>query len=474
MATKPRQTAFANRRVVQRAQAFVKGNNLALTGTPPAPFMSRTAPNPSPRSETNRGFVKGFLETVVTYYGSAGQVPRYDYPNPKLRPATPQSFVASTPQYYKGTDSFFTAGPPRYDWPNPISAARTVASMRYGVRMLVNNTTYVPRSEYTIKHKWPVAQQPLPVPNVALSLLGSDKFFGLGGPRYDWPNPRIKSRYVVDHIHVNKTTLTLLIDIVQKKHDWPLAPRGPARLRSANTTHQRVLIPVDNSAPRRGGIRIDVTRAKPQQPFSFPNLVVQQSTPLVRPFTSAVLPPPRTRPTTWYAGDAIINESIFEAFPFRQLDWPNPTVRKITVKYTVLGVPILTTAAPAQLPSRQLDWSLPRTKPRIAQSQYQASNLNLVGADVIFGAPGQVQTYDWPNPREVRRASVLTQWLQSTDIGLIGKDKFFGAIGQAPRYDWPNPRGKRPIPQQGIQINQVAALVEVSTYRRAYATMIGA
>ncbi len=81
-----------------------------------------------------------------------------------------------------------------------------------------------------------------------------------------------------------------------------------------------------------------------------------------------------------------------------------------------------------------------------------ATNLLLEpGQDTIYGAPGQVPGYDWPNPSGAGRGTALTaQRLRAAnaqpenlqaDVFYIGSDRFYGAPGQTPPWEWQPPRG---------------------------------
>lgn len=74
------------------------------------------------------------------------------------------------------------------------------------------------------------------------------------------------------------------------------------------------------------------------------------------------------------------------------------------------------------------------------------TELQLLGKDQFFAAPGEAPCYDWPNPRGKPFPIDLRGFTDAAPVHLLGKDQFFSAAGEAPRYDWPNPRGK-PFPQ---------------------------
>lgn len=74
--------------------------------------------------------------------------------------------------------------------------------------------------------------------------------------------------------------------------------------------------------------------------------------------------------------------------------------------------------------------------------------LNLLKSkDKLFGAAGETQVYDYPNPRGPVYNITLRTWLDPLKLNLRGKDKFFGAPGQPPDYDWQNPIRRAVIPQ---------------------------
>lgn len=50
------------------------------------------------------------------------------------------------------------------------------------------------------------------------------------------------------------------------------------------------------------------------------------------------------------------------------------------------------------------------------------------------------RSFDWPNPRSLRQPVDNRGFINAVELQLIGLDQFFGAPGQPPTYDWPNPR----------------------------------
>jgi hypothetical protein len=135
--------------------------------------------------------------------------------------------------------------------------------------------------------------------------------------------------------------------------------------------------------------------------------------------------------------------------PIGQLNWPNPRgyVASIALR-THLDAPRL----PAGLdqfftsPGRPpvYDWPNPRGYiPAISlRTHVDPLRLNLLGADIFFGGPGQSPPQrDWPNPRGYIPAISLRTHIDPLRLNLRGKDQFFTSPGRPPVYDWPNPRG---------------------------------
>jgi hypothetical protein len=166
-------------------------------------------------------------------------------------------------------------------------------------------------------------------------------------------------------------------------------------------------------------------------------------------------------------------------------DWPNPMqpVRRTPDVGVGAGLTLFQTLPPALN-----DWPLPQRAPwPVSLRGWTASvNLELLGQDQFFGAPGQAQARDfpnpvraatragqvepppnlaattlllvvakpftqgdWPNPRLTLRGEATTHqdFQLALAANLAGQDQFFSSAGQGPRYDYPNPRSAvRPAP----------------------------
>lgn len=116
--------------------------------------------------------LKPLLRSKDVFFGAPGETKTYDWPNPHAylkRTNENRTWISALRLNLRSQDKFFQAPgqPPRYDWPNPRGA------------------TY-PSDLRTWLHA------------MDLNLRGKDKFFSAPGqpPRYDWPNPRGSSSNV--------------------------------------------------------------------------------------------------------------------------------------------------------------------------------------------------------------------------------------------------------------------------------------
>src|SRR6185295_8465077 len=94
------------------------------------------------------------------------------------------------------------------------------------------------------------------------------------------------------------------------------------------------------------------------------------------------------------------------------------------------------------------NWPDARTAPYPNQLRTHVwpPNLNLLGKDKFFSAPGQGPDYDWPNPKAPVYATSLRTHLVSLNNTTLAPA---GAV-QAPfdQTDWPNPRQPLRTPQR--------------------------
>jgi hypothetical protein len=199
---------------------------------------------------------------------------------------------------------------------------------------------------------------------VNLNLLSQDKFFGAGGPNYDYPNPRAPARASDLRTWTNPLNLNLLgqdnfFGHGGPNYDYP-NPRGPARASDLRTWINQVAL-----------------ASRPQ-------------------------PPPET-----------------VALP--QYDWPNPRgyrqpIENKTwlhpVNLNLLGQDHIFWAGPPIY-----DYPNPRPYPRSIQLRTSVNNRNI--RNNFPGVAGN-PNYDWPNPRGPRRAIDLITWTQSLKI-ILGR-----------------------------------------------------
>lgn len=132
------------------------------------------------------------------------------------------------------------------------------------------------------------------------------------------------------------------------------------------------------------------------------------------------------------------------AHPFTQTDWPNPRaalqtqenrgfVRAANVR--LIGLDKFF-GAPGQAP--HYDWPNP-VRPRYPLQPEAPPNLLVTF--VVVAAP--FYQLDWPNPLTAKQPQENRGFLRAANVQFIGLDRFFGAPGQAPVYDWPNPQRPR-------------------------------
>lgn len=262
-------------------------------------------------------------------------------------------------------------------------------------------------------------------------LIGQDVIYGTSGqvPIYDTnqPLPRralIELRTWLQNLL--QSTLSLVV-FPFALFDWP-NPRGPRPDSRLQRTHI--------TATPQQLIGQDQIYSGPGQVPSYD---------LNQP-----LRPRRTIELWTWVQNTLQSTLTVVVFPFSLLDWPNPLRRKS-------------------------DSNVLRTYTQDTQRQ-------LIGQDVLYGAPGQVPDYDLTPPRAPRRSIELLTWLvslvsttlatlspfltldyfrrhpvplqrvrddQSLNLNLIGQDQIYGVPGQVPNYDIRPPQRRKLSHQRG-------------------------
>lgn len=93
-----------------------------------------------------------------------------------------------------------------------------------------------------------------------------------------------------------------------------------------------------------------------------------------------------------------------DALPFRQSDWqlpPRGYEFPVANRFHAWNGLEHTLLSKDALPFRQQDWLVPKVAefPIELRTFLNPVELQLIGKDQFFGAPGQVQDYDWQNPQ---------------------------------------------------------------------------
>ena len=134
-----------------------------------------------------------------------------------------------------------------------------------------------------------------------------------------------------------------------------------------------------------------------------------------------------------------------DQLPFRQGNWPNPAPKAQDVNQrTHWWSPLATllNVIVAQNPFAQLSWPNPLARFFDAGTRnwrQDQLNFNLSGQDRIYGAAGQVPSYDWPNPAPQKPNLQLRTFISSlVNVTLIALDSLPFRLS-----DWLNPWGKK-------------------------------
>lgn len=288
------------------------------------------------------------------------------------------TLLGSSIAILSGTTPATPAPPALYDWPNPPGLQRGRPDFIAGVN---------------------------------LNLVGQDRFFGAPGqgPVYDYPNPRGYAYPTELRTHLDPLKILLLVP--SRQLDWP-NPLGPRRNPDFIGPVNLSLVGQDQffGAPGQGPV------------YDYPNPRGYQFPIDLRTQLQSTAPYLQT------------------TAPFYQTQWPNPPLaaQPATSLRTHLDPLKLTLL----VPFAQTDWPLPpRAAPYpISLRTHIERNISLLnGQDTIYGANGQVPTYDWQNPRGPLRGN---QYFVDRNLAALnGKDTIYGANGEVPAYDWQNPRG---------------------------------
>lgn len=280
-----------------------------------------------------------------------------------------------------------------------------------------------------------------------LNLIGRDQFFAAPGQplSYDWQNPRGKAHAVSLRTEAYSpllTTLQVVFAVPYNQYDWPV-PKG-----------KQSIVPLRSSAdgPALNLIGKDQFYGAAGEPVSY--------------------------------------------------HWPNPSGKqgaaRLLYSTETVGLPTLLAS-----PFFGFTFENPRKSPP-NQSHLDSVKLNLLGQDLLFGAPGQTQTYDWQNPRISRSSSALkSEYFQPLTLSvtvaipynqydwkppagkaypvslrtftdplkllLLNKDVLYGAPGQTKTFDWPVPRGKQPSQSlrtfaQSTALTYAPVIIDTSNY----------
>jgi hypothetical protein len=307
-----------------------------------------------------------------------------DWPNPRASRRNPQDWIQATPY----TLTVAPASPPirQTDWPNPRGPKPLV---EFGV--------------------WIQSPRP-PVPDT----LAFTSWFNPWGPR----------RRIQDWIQPTNLALTSASapTLPARQTDWS-NPRGPRR----------------NPQDWSGSSKLPLQQVLPPRQMDWP--VPKGPRPVVWDWSDSfklplqqVLPPrqtdwpvpraPRRNPQDWQSYTLPISQ-----VPLRQLDWPNPTLRKPPVVVSWAQSPSIAVTF-VQSPFNQTDWPLPpRVKLGVLQTWSDSFKLPLQQTL----PPRQL---DWPNPRGRVSYDLRGYAVRNIPVASVPPKPYN-------QYDWPNPRGPR-------------------------------
>jgi hypothetical protein len=420
------------------AGLFVSLNLLTSTLSPVSvPFAQDDWPVPkgSARSVVLLTHTQNLLQTTLVsqdkFYGVPGQVPVYDWQNPRG--------AKGSIGLWTFTDSFklnlqVIAPFTQDDWPNPRSANRPVDLL-----------SYIDSSE-----TW----------------LLKDQFYGAAGqvPTYDWQNPRSAKPSIDLSTYIDPSETWLLKDQFfgaagqpPANLDWPV-PRGAKGAVSLATfidPFKLTLQGQDKFFSDAGqGPAYDYPnprgRAGNTHQYDAPNLIILYTVPVAQmPFNQEDWPNPRGQRGVI---DLLSYIDPSEVWMFRDTffgvpgqvlayDWQNPRWRASIAHLFDHKNPGLFVAV--QSPFAQLNWQNPLVAGRGVDllSYIDPSEVWML-RDIFFGAAGQPPAnLDWQNPRGKPFSIDLGSFIDASEFWML-RDVMFGVAGQVPAYDWQNPRGR--------------------------------
>ena len=163
------------------------------------------------------------------------------------------------------------------------------------------------------------------------------------------------------------------------------------------------------------------------QPDVVQNTTLRQVAPVYAPFKQSewVTPPAKVYPAQQWEDS--LRPLVFPA-PFKQVDWPNPTLAKVYAQPDVVQNTTLRQVAPVYPPFKQSEWVTPPAK------VYPAQQWEDVLRPLVFPAPFK-QT-NWPNPT-LAKVYAQPDVVQNTTLRQVPLPPFR-------QLDWQNPTLRKP------------------------------
>jgi hypothetical protein len=97
---------------------------------------------------------------------------------------------------------------------------------------------------------------------------------------------------------------------------------------------------------------------------------------------------------------------------------------------------------------------------------FNAAEVQLIGQDQLFGAPGETKTYDWPNPTPKAYPVELRSFVDGSGVQILGQDRVYGSPGEVPAYSWPMPVVRRVQDASQQPINPALLLVPLPPFNQ--------